>query len=353
MMIEVRSYEGSVEELSQFVVNTWRQSYQGSMLIPDWTPNYLRWQLRLHEPDSEKRLVAAYDSGKLVGVLLFVPMEFELHGKPVRGSHSSWLSVSSEYRGKGVAKALQEGARKAHAELGLEAQVGYVYFGASQSLGPKFWTKKNVANMQVFARVGFWTRVLDFPRAARWNVNTLESVLTRIGAPVTPDPHVPAIPSLTIRPFESDDLPACLKLAESATSQCNFRLVWDENILGNQLQGFGKCLVAVENGEVRGCIGYHVISMLGHTLEPVGVIDLVFVNELSSTGRTALLNSVLLEMKRAGAVAALKMRSGDYPFAYFARWGWYWRWPDSLLTVKWSGEERVIPPVGRTHLLWR
>lgn len=352
-MIEVRSFEGSPEELSEFVVNAWRKSYDGQMLVPNWSADYLRWQLRLDEARHRERLVAAYRGAQLAGVLLHVPMQFEVEGRPIRGSQASWLSVDPEFKGQGVAKALQAGTRKSHQEQGLEIQLGYLFYGSKLSQGPKFWQSGKIPNLQIISNVGFWTRVLDAPRAAVWNVNRLEAGLTRLAAPITFEPRVRAVPNLRIRPFQPADLSRCLELAALATQGCELKIAWDADRLGRQLQGFGQCLVAEVQGVVQGCIGFHVLPIYGRTLEPVGIIDLVFVSELSAAGRTELLNSVLLHLRQTGAVVALKLRSGDYPTANFLRWGWFWRPPDSLVSLHWSTETQQLPKIKRFHLLWR
>ena len=350
--MEVRTFEGSPEELSDFVVKSWLKVYQGQMLVPNWSADYLRWQLRLHEPNASKRLIAAYSGTQLAGVLLFVPMDFNIHGQRVTGSHASWLSVDPEFKRQGTARLLQEGTARAHRELGLSGQFGYVFYGSSASQGPKFWLKK-IPNLQIIRKVGFWTRVLDAHRAAAWNVNRLEGILSKLAAPIVFEPKVNTHPGLTIRSFQPADLPRCLELARKATQQCELKLDWNERTLGCQLQGFGQCLVAEEGGEVRGCIGFHVLPIHGRTLEPVGIIDLVFVSELSPQGRTELLNSVLLHLRQSGAVVALKLRTGDYPSAFFVRWGWFWRPSDSLFISNWSGEVPQLAPINQMHVLWR
>ena len=107
------------------------------------------------------------------------------------------------------------------------------------------------------------------------------------------------------------------------------------------------------NGQVQGCIGYHLLPMLGRSLENMGILDLMFVSELPSGIRTELLNSVLLRLQQDNAVVALKLRGGDYPASTFLRWGWVWKPADSHALVTWANGVQPIPRLRKLHLLWR
>lgn len=352
-MIEVRSFEGTPEELSQFVVGCWRGTYRGRIAVPDWPADYFRWQLRLDEPDSSRRLVAAYSGAELAGVVLFAPVDLELHGTRLRGSQASWLSVSPAFQGQGIAKKLQQGCRERHRELGLSMQLGYVYFGSRASLGGKFWLKSQKSHVDSIATVGFWARVLDPVRAARWNLSRWEGWLTRLAAPLIPLAPVREISGVRIRDFTEGDLNQCLALLDRATGHCPLRLIWNAEQLQRHLTGWGQGLVAEVAGQVQGFISFHTLQMLGLTEEPVGIIDLIACTELTPAVRVALLDSALLRLRQLGAVVALKLRSGDYPTGLMARWGWMWRPSDSYLTVAWPSEPIGNLALSRFHLLWR
>lgn len=354
-MFQLRPYQGTPEELSEFIIAAWRSTYAGTMAVPHWSGDYFRWQLRLDEPDAATRAVCVYDGDQLAGAMLHFPMKFEVGGEIVDAAQASWLSVPVAYRGKGIANMLSERTRELLRTQAREFKLGFGYFGSSKSLGLKFWKKTEGKSVSFGKRVGFWARVLDPAKAAAWNVNSWEGRLTTLSSPFLQLPKPQETQSLLIRPIQPNDLPRCLQLADLATRRCDLRLIWDQDNLARQLgiNGYSEALVAEEQGEVRGCIGYHVLPIYGKTLENVGVIDLVFTSELSTRARSELLNTSLLRLRALGSVVALKLRTGDYPTGTFLHWGWFWKPADSRILITWADEFQQLPPVKRLHVLWR
>lgn len=356
MTLETRAFDGTPEELSDFVVSTWKASYAGAMAVPNWSADYFRWQLRLAETDSARRVTAVYSGSELAGVLIFAPYNFELHGKRGRGAHSSWLTVSPDFRRQGVGRALQLGTIKACQDDGVDFRIGYVYQGSTRSQGPLFWLKKGkpLKNQSLGPRVGFWVRVLDAKGAIAWNLSRLDRVLTRFAAPFIPAPkNKPGTDGVNFREFAPADIESCVEVANEASHRCDVRIIWDAETLGQHLQGFGKCVVAVRDNSVVGLIGYHNLVITGREDAPIGIVDLICVDRLNSTNRSRLLDSAMSAMKDSGAVVALKLRTGDYPSGFFARFGWVPRLSDSQMVFTWCGEPQDASNIRRCHVLWR
>jgi GNAT superfamily N-acetyltransferase len=351
---EVRPFEGSPEELSDFVVSQWNAWYSGRMFVPRWSGDYFRWQLRMDDAERRRHLIAAYQGTRLVGVVLHFPMQFATADERFAASQASWMSVSPAFRGQGVASALHQSLRALHRELGLRFQLLFAYYGHRASLGPK-WLRTQTANTSAVRKTGFWVRVLDPARAAGWDLNRAEGWLTRLATPLFPILRARPRPNLLIRAAEYRDLPRCLELANQSAQHCDLRLVWDADSLSRQLglNGFSHALVAEEHGAVRGFITFHMLPILGRTEAPIGILDLVVVSELSWAARNELLDSVLMSLQGRGAIAALKLRVGDYPSGLFLRWGWFPRPPDSHVLVTWPNEPQSLPPLRRIHVLWR
>ena len=355
LILEVRPFEGTPEELSDFIYTQWSATYRGKMAVPHWSGDYLHWQLRMSDPAYRRQLIAVYQGTKLAGVFAHFPVEFELLGERIASSQQSWLSVAPEFRRQGAAKALVDGSLAVHRERGCGFQLGFTYYGRRTSLGPKFWLKNQMENSTLIRNAGFWVRVLDPAKAARWNIDRLESWLTWLATPLFPKLLRRTDSKLVIRPAQSQDIPPCLTLIDRATRHCQLRIVWDADSLSRQLglAGYSHGLIAEIDGEVRGFITFHLLSMFGRNEAPVGVIDLVAVSELAPDQRNELVDAALLALQELGAVVALKLRVGDYPRGMFLRLGWTIRPADSHIIIRWISTPKLQTTLNDIHLLWR
>ncbi len=355
-MVEIRSYEGSAEELRNFVVGVWRDSYGGRMAFPLWTPEYFRWQVGIDTPAAaaSPHLIAAYDDGKLVGTILGYPARFRTPLGERPGSQGSWLSVAREYRRQGVATQLRQELRRRHVEQGLAFQIGYGYFGSPHSLGPQFWESQRALGTTFLGRVGFWARVLNATRAAAWNVSKMEGLLTGSFGRLALRPAERPGP-LTFRWYQPGDLAACARLTSGITAACDLALIWDDPDLDRQLSGggVGRTLIAEQAGRVIGFVNWHSLPFLGRTEDIVAVVDVIATSGMSTGQQRRLLNAALARMMEEGAVLALKLRIGDYDRIPLATAGFVPRLPDSYILATWGGEPESFTRLSRMHLLWR
>ncbi|MEZ6121564.1 MAG: hypothetical protein R3C49_00155 [Planctomycetaceae bacterium] len=353
MSFDVRQFEGTPEDLAEFVVSAWKATYAGQMAVPLWSADYFRWQLNLNAADDCGLQFCAYHHQEPAGVMLGIPTTVDLNGVHYEGLQASWLSVPTKFRGQGVAAALNSAVTEYQRKSGRVLRIGYGYFGSTASLARRFWTKDH--RTQTLRQVGFWVRILDARRAAAWNVSRLESALTGLASPLLKPPRVRIPAGVTIRPVNDGDLDTCLDLVSDCTDDCRLKIVWNRSRLRRQLglEGFSRTLVAECEGRVAGFICYHILPMLGRTEEPVGIIDLTAVRGLTGKARTALLNSVLVDLQQSGAILALKLRSGDYPATTFLQIGWTWKPADSDLLLNWPEPSASTLPIRKFHLLWR
>lgn len=353
-MIEVRPYEGSAEDLSNFVTATWRRDYAGQMAFPLWSAEYLRWQLRLGEERFRKYQVAAYDGTRLVGTLLAAPCAFQTPEGRVAGAHGSWLAVDPEYRGQKIVGRMAEERVRRMAEDGGRLVVSYRFFGSKHSLAERPPTDKVDGGKTFIGKRGFWARVLDTPRAARWNVLGWESILTRVGGPFTPHPRVTEAKGV-IRPARDEDIPRCVELMRKMTAGMSVAVAWDEELLRHQLLGspVAQTLVTETEGTVRGFVNFHVLPFLGRTEEPVGIIDILCLEAVTSRDCNPLVNAALAAMREQGGVLALKIGCGDAPWGTLLWTHFVPRLPDSYLVFQWPQAPIGGSLSGPMHLLWR
>lgn len=353
-MIEIRSFEGNAAELSDFVVGIWRKTYEGRMPFPLWSAEYFDWQFGLGDGLPRDHMLTAYDGSRIAGTLLGIPFQFHHVRREFTGTIGGWLTVDPEYRRQGVGSKLREELLRVHAAQGMDGQLGYVYLGSQSAQGNPFWkTKPQQGSHQPLKKLGFWARVLNARRAAKWNYHRVEAWLTRAASPLTFAPSSKPVPG--IRPYAPADLSDCLMLVRDISLATDLGILWSADNLARHLEGrgMGRCMVYEVDGRIRGLCAYHVLPFLGRVAEPVGVIDLLAGGDLTTRQQVALLNRCLHDMKESGAVLATKLRSGDVHWPTFVRCGFVPTPVDHFLCMVWVDPARSFPKIRTAHLLWR
>lgn len=346
----IREFHGTTRTLQAFVERTWSSAYEGKMSFPVWTEEYFDWQLNPPCGQPDRRL-AAYQGEKLAAVLLGAAGQFATDRESLSGAHWSWLSVDSEFRGCGLARRLDEARMHLERDHASDLVVSYRFTGSRHSLAER--PSKKFPLKQFNRKLGFWARPLDGRRLARWNLKRVEGEMSRWITPLLPKTTSRAVAG--IRRFESSDLAQCCQAANQQFSKCALRVHWDEAALSRQLAGspVSQTVVAEVEGRVRGFVNFHILPFQGATREPVGIIDLICVDQLPSRLRGRLLNSALGMMQDQGAILVLKIRSGDVSSALMLNSGFLPRLPDSSLVFQWTRTPRDISKNKPVHLLWR
>lgn len=350
-MIDVRPFDGSAEELSAFVCQVWQESYVGRMAFPLWSPAYLDWQLDLAGPGRDFAL-AAYDDGRLAAVLLGCRHDFHTPEGVLSGLLSSWLSVDAPYRGRGLVAALKEEQVRRVRAAGGRIIMAYRYLGSRHSLSKPPTPDDFESGEWSIRNVGFWVCLLDPRRAAGWYVDRAQRFLTHLVAPFVRSPRE-TNSAATIRRYEDRDLSPCVELLARAAPNRGFAIHWSAEHLAAHCGGFGECLVAEHEGRLRGLVTFHVLPFQGRTVEPVGVIDLIAVDELPPTAQRSLLRAALSRMQERGAVLALKLRLGDVPAGAMVRSGFVPWVRDSLETIRRLDDGPSLPLHRSQSVLWR
>ena len=352
-MIDVGSYRGSLEDLQAFVTQVWSREYEGRMSFPIWPADYFRWQFG--ESDSESSmLLVARDGDRIAAALLGLQLPLRIGGVTRQGLLSSWLSVDAEYRGRGLVRDLKAEQLSRLKQAGTDLIVSYRYAGShvSRAAGPtsvqrhdEHWSSR---------RIGFWARALDSRRLAKWTLSSVDRWLTHAGAVVIPEPR--SAPRATgIRDYRADDLSDCLALLRKSTNRFDLAVEWPEDLLDRHLGGggVGRCLVCHVAGEVRGFVSFHLLPFSARGVEPVGIMDLLVVDQLSPRLQRALINAAVVQMREEGAVLALKPRLGDVSAATMVSCKFFPRPTDSYQMIHW-----LTTPGGRAwprrqQFLWR
>lgn len=349
--LSVQGFNGTTEQLQQFIQTSWTSAYSGKMSFPIWTKEYLDWQVP-DDSTSNSRRLAVYDGTKPVGVLLGSPYDFRVNSETFSGAHWSWLSVDPNYRGRGIAKLLDQKRVEIEKALDSDLIVSYRFTGSKHSLAEK--PSKNFPLKDFNRKIGFWARPLDVKKLAQWNPNRLEGFSSKLVSPLLPK-TLPLISKGSIRKFKEDDFESCLELLQSRRNDFELSIDWNEHSLKQQLMGsdLSQTIVFEDAGKIIGLINFHSLKFQGRTQEPVGIIDIIADDGLSSSKSQALISTALGEMKNQGVILALKLKSGDSNSFALLRSGFIPRLPDSSLVFQWTENRTEINSRGRLHVLWR
>jgi GNAT superfamily N-acetyltransferase len=321
-VLELRSFDGSVGELTAFFHRIWRDAFGGEVLIPLWSEEELAWSF-FEGPVREPRyLVAAYDGAKLVGTLFARPARMSIGGEVCDASAASWLTVDPEYRRQFVAPRLVNELARRHEELGARCALGFA-FPSKKGMSLEFWeafAESFPARVRILRRVGFFVRILDGARFAGAAITLFDRVGSRLLGVVQ------SVPSgrRAVRELRLEDVARCLALLDTRSASNDPRYVWSEETLAHQLlpRGIVRTYVAEEGGAVEGFINFRYLEMLGHAAFRVAVIDeLVCGPALPSRARVALVEAALARMHADGAVFGMIPRWPSTPAMLLLRTG--------------------------------
>lgn len=351
-MIRVETYQGTPEELAEFVGSVWAASYAGKMIFPKWTADYFRWQFRWKDKQAPDYLLAAYDGDRLAGVLLGTDFAFRTKTDVLPGAQWSWLSIHHDYRGRGITKALDNERIRRHQTSHAPLSVSFRFFGSKHSQAEQL--REDSPTKRFHGKIGNWARVLDAERFARWSYSRLEGMAARCIVPLAP--RVRGIATGEgIREYASRDLDACLALVRQSQSKASLWIDWTRDQLAHQLGGspVSQTLVLQENGSLEGLINFHILSMQSRTVEKVAIIDLMVFGKVSIARQTQLLRAVLSRLADQQVILIVKPRLGETPLWPLMRL-WFAPQPDSsYLVLQSAGEPLPTLPAGPMHILWR
>ncbi|MCG6157119.1 GNAT family N-acetyltransferase [Rubinisphaera margarita] len=352
-MIRLDDFQGTPEDLAEFITPVWRETYQGRMVYPDWAGDFFRWQMRWDAPGSRRHMIAAYDEDRLIATLLGTSFPVRADNELIRGSIWSWMTIDPEYRGRGLATLLDRDRVRRLQDEQVDLIVSYRYFGSRHSLAEQ--PKKVQAKPKKFNRtVGLWVRVLDPRTVGRWSLKAVDGWMSRLSFPLAKVPGPGKLDSF-IRRATEQDIPRCVELVREQTAGMPLTMAWDESTLRHQLLGspLVTTLVLERSGAVEGFVSFHILDWVGRMSGKVGIFDLIVTDRLGSGAALALMNAAFRTMVEKGAILTVKVRTGDVPASLMWRCYFVPRPADSHLILQWVSLNREISSRSPIHLLWR
>jgi hypothetical protein len=351
-MIEIRTFDGDVDELARFCTSSWRKRYSGRMPVPDWRSDFLEWELLGEDHAAREFLVAAYDGGRLVGALPARPARFQLRGRPVAGTWGSFFAVDDDYENQGVSLKLNLEQRRRHRDRGAQVFTGYVYLGSSASMGKEFWLRQR--SVKILGKVGLWARLFDHRAVSDFEFSTRDKWATRALGWFQGRPRPPRDAS-AIRPYRPADLNDCLQLVARLSHSADFGYEWNEAALARRLQ-YGdvpRTFVADVDGRVSGFLNYCHLDLMGRRTITAGVIDLLSIDGLSPAMQQNLLRTAMCRMAEEGCHLALLLRLAGYPTRPLLTAGFIAQPPEYYYVAQTMGTDLFDTPVKSLHIHWR
>jgi hypothetical protein len=351
-MIEIRTFDGTPDELAAFCTGFWRDRYGGKMAMPLWGGPLLDWMFFSDDPAVPNLLVAAYDGTRLVGTLPELAVQYHLHGQPIPGSFGSFFTIDPAYENQGVSLKMVLEQRRRHRELKAQLSGGYLIRGEAVSMGQQFWMR--LRDMYVVMSAGLWVRLIDHRVMSDFLFHPFEKYGSRFLGLLQPRP-TKASAAAGIRPYRESDLPDCLRLANETSRMADFGIVWDERSLGRQLnyKGFPRTIVAEHNGRVAGFVNYFLQEYLGQREMLAGVIDLLSVHALPFSMQKGLLRVALSQMVSEGCHSSLFLRVGGQPAYLLSRMGFLPEAAHYDYALQSMAPDAPRVKTRRIHALWR
>ncbi len=351
-MIEIRTFDGDVDELARFCTSSWQKRYTGRMPVPDWRSDFLEWELLGDDHAAREFLVAAYDGSRLIGALPARPVRFHLRGRPVAGTWGSFFAVDDGYENQGVSLKLNLEQRRRHRDHGAQIFTGYIYVGSSASMGKEFWLRQR--SVKVLGKVGLWARLFDHRAVSDFEFSCRDKWATRALGWFQGPPRPPRDAG-AIRPFRPADLGDCLRLATHLSHSAEFGYEWNEASLLRRLHhgDVPRTFVAEAEGRVAGFLNYCHLNLMGRRTITAGLIDLLSIDGLTAAMQQNLLRTALCRMVEEGCHVALLLRLAGYPARPLLGAGFVPQPAEHYYVAQTMGSDPFDAPVRSLHIHWR
>ncbi len=310
MGVEIRTFDGDLKSLGVLLCESWRADY-GSDLRFHYSDDFLRWTLNGPKCDPELQL-GAYHEGRIVGFCARLPRTLWAHGATHEVALGTFLTTASQFRRRGVGKALVEESMN---RLKARGYVGYfTYLQRSRASTPLY---QSLSAPQVAVRppVRFYVRFLDGRGlSARWHHGRLLRTVMALVSDREMD--VPEAPMA--RRYRCADLVACVELLNARRTRFSVSQQWSEEELVWRLEGFprSQAVVYEREGRAQGFVSFYSMELSGEKWggarmkaaereERVAFIDHLALDGLKFSERNALMALALFEARAAGNALAI------------------------------------------------
>jgi GNAT superfamily N-acetyltransferase len=309
--LEYGNFDGTPEELADFVDRTWQSAYEGQFWYPRWSADFFRWQLAVH---GRALMPAARAGGRLVGCFPAMPLRMRLRGVETGGALVSWCTADPAYRSHRLALRLTERLRTQCLELGITVAIGVVS-GDKNSVARRFWWRYTqlYPERARFSRLfRWWVKILDPSAVVRGAPDAWERVGIRSVNRVV---HRTPFPALKLaRPFVSADLDEALRLVSASGSGLDWAPLWTKAQLSQQLLSpVSSTLLVERRGAIEGLVNWHLLTLQGRQPICAAVIDIWATTGLGMLDEIGLLGAACVRLSKLNVDIVLALGCGTVP----------------------------------------
>ncbi|MGR3802532.1 hypothetical protein [Marinibacterium profundimaris] len=305
MSLSIRPFDGTPEQLSDFVMAHWSQQYRDQAILPVWTGDYFAWQLPALLTDDRSLILAGYDGDRLIAVFPMEDTPIRLQGKPYNASTGSWYTVDPAYQRSGIARDALDALRREHAERDMACMIGFVNAANYPGKGRGFWHSVFPEHV-AFDKPILWVLTLNAAATARASPTFMDRVGSHIGGICAWGGRAD---QSGIRPYTAADKAACHALMTRKMAGFDMAYDWSADRLHHHLTHgpLPRARVLEEKGEITGFVAYHVMDAVGCAPCRMGMVDTLADDGLSARDSRRLLSAAVADMREAGADFAVML----------------------------------------------
>ncbi len=302
-MIEVRTFDGDLDEIHPLIRASWLQDYRekyNQPVIDYSSASFLEWNLN-RPKSSRDLLIGAYLDDQLVGFAAGIPVTLKLHNKSIQSVLGSFLTTHVNYKGRGIGKALA----KEYVRRALEMQFDLLYSVTDDGHAADNLFRGIAAPMGIpyrtFYRFTFLSKPLD-----------KQKITELTDLPFHQKLALPLVTKKTGRinkrkyNFEAETcLEAVVHMLNQSTSPKALSVCWTEDELLYDLSCRFANIFFSDAGGKRGLILYYHMNLLGcasfEATHPMTIIDYVRFEKMSFFEKHKFISDFCSEEKEMGS----------------------------------------------------
>lgn len=282
-MVEIRRFDGELQEVSNLIKASWEEEYRGMYKQPvmDYSSiDFLEWNLK--RPDADPDLLfGAYSDGKLVSFAAGFPHKLRYNDQVLRAASTSFFTTHIDYKRKGIGKCLVRKALLKGIEKGYDVNTfvpdeGHVVEGFIEKLSDEMKLRFLKLNRFTFLSKPLdKTKIMELSDLSFFHKIGLQ-MFTKRGRAIRGKAYG----------FEpAKDVKVIYQMLNKSYSPNTLTVNWEENTLISQLRSrISNTFFVNQNGR-KALINYYTIDLIGCRSTPkmhkMTMIDIVRFENMS------------------------------------------------------------------------